>query len=312
MYESILIPLDGSMFGEHALPSAASIARRAGARLTLAYVHEPAAALYGEGAVILSNEVDEHARQQKQAYLERVLARFGNAAPKQVASLLLEGVVVEALRDQIAQAKADLVVMTTHGRGPLGRFWLGSVADKLLRQLSIPLLLVHPGQTASDLKSDPVFKHILIPLDGSDLAEQILTPATALGQLMGAQYTLLRVVKPVHPALPYTEGLSIAQMAGEILDRIEKLQSELRIEAQRYLTGLAEKLRARSIRVQTRIAFEEHAAAAILHEATSCGADLIAMETHGRGGLSRLFLGSVADKVLRGSTLPVLLQHPRE
>jgi nucleotide-binding universal stress UspA family protein len=148
MYESILVPLDGSMFGEHALPSAASIARRAGARLTIAYVHEPAATFYGEGAVILSNEVDAHARQQKQAYLERVVTRFGNAAPKQVAPLLLEGDVVEAIRGQVAKDKADLVVMTTHGRGPLGRFWLGSVADKLLRQLSIPLLLVHPGHRA--------------------------------------------------------------------------------------------------------------------------------------------------------------------
>jgi nucleotide-binding universal stress UspA family protein len=312
MYKSILVPLDGSMFGEHALPLAASIVRRAGARLTLAYVHEPAATFYGEGAVILSDEVDAHDRRQKQAYLERVVTRFGDAGPKQVAPLLLEGDVVEAIRNQIAKDKTDLVVMTTHGRGPLGRFWLGSVADKLLRQLSIPLLLVHPGQTASDLKSDPVFKHILIPLDGSDLAERMLTPATSLGELMASQYTLLRVVKPVHPALPYTEGLSIAQMAGEILDRIEKLQSELRMEAQRYLAGLAEKMRARSLRVQTRITFEEHAAAAILHEATSCGADLIAMETHGRGGLSRMFLGSVADKVLRGSTLPVLLQHPSE
>jgi nucleotide-binding universal stress UspA family protein len=160
--------------------------------------------------------------------------------------------------------------------------------------------------------AEAAFKHILIPLDGSDLAERILSPATALGELMGARFTLLRVVKPVHPTLPYTEGLSIAQLAGEILDQIEKLQGELRKEAQEYLTGLAERLRGRSLGVQTRIAVEEHPAAAILHEAAACGADLIAMATHGRGGLSRLFLGSVADKVLRGSMLAVLVHHPIE
>jgi nucleotide-binding universal stress UspA family protein len=312
MYQSILVPLDGSPFGEHALPLAASIAQRARARLTLAHVHEPAATLYGEGAIILSDELDAHTRRQKQAYLDSLRARLGDAAPERVVPLLLEGAVFEAIREHVAKEKIDLVVMTTHGRGPLGRFWLGSVADRLLRQLSVPVLLVHPGQTAPDLTAKPVFRHILIPLDGSELAERMLTPATALGGLMGSQYTLLRVVLPVHPTLPRTEGLSIAQLAGEIVDQIEKIQGELQKEAQARLTEVAERLRARSLQVQTRITFEDHPASAILHEATSCGADLIAMETHGRGGLSRLFLGSVADKVLRGSSLPVLLHHPGE
>ena len=312
MYRSILVPLDGSTFGEHALPLAASIARRAGARLTLVHVHEPAANLYGEGALLLSDELDARARMEKRAYLDHVLTRMGKAAPTPVDLLLLEGVVIEAIRERVAKHDVDLVVMTTHGRGPLGRFWLGSVADKLLRQLAVSVLLVHPGQTAPDLAVERAPKHVLVPLDGSDLAERILTPATTLGGLMRSDYTLLRVVKPVHPPLPYTEGIAIAQMAGEILDQIEKLQGEVRKEAQDYLNHVAELLRARSLGVQTRIAVEEHPAAAILNEATVCGADIIAIETHGRGGLSRLFLGSVADKVVRGSSVPVLVQHPSE
>jgi nucleotide-binding universal stress UspA family protein len=307
-----LVPLDGSTFGEHALPLAASIAHHAGARLTLAHVHVPLAALYNEAAFTLNDELDARARLENRAYLDRVLTRLGASGPKAVATLMLEGGVVEAIREHVARDNVDLVVMTTHGRGPLGRFWLGSVADKLLRQLSIPVLLVHPGETPPDLTAEPVLKNIFIPLDGSELAERMVTPATALGGPMGSQYTLLRVVKPVHPTMPYTEGLSIAQMAGAILDQIEKIQGEVRNEAEDYLTKVAERLRARSLRVQTRLAVEEHPAAAILHEATTCGADLIAVETHGRGGLSRLFLGSVADKVLRGSTLPILVHHPSE
>jgi len=312
MFQSILVPLDGSAFGEHALPLATTIARRAGARLTLAHVHEPAATLYGEGVIVLSDDLDAHARLQKRTYLDSVRSRLGANAPEAIVPLLLEGAVFEAIREHVTREKVDLVVMTTHGRGPLGRFWLGSVTDKLLRQLSVPLLLVHPSATAPDLTAVAVLEHVLVPLDGSELAERMLAPAAALGELMGSQYTLLRVVRPVHPTLPHTEGLSIAQLAGEIVDQIEKLQAELRSEAQTYLGGVAERLQRRSLRVQTRVAFDEHPAAAILREATSCGADLIAMETHGRGGLSRLFLGSVADKVLRGSTLPVLLQRPSE
>src|SRR5262249_34668635 len=83
-------------------------------------------------------------------------------------------------------------------------------------------------EKALDVTAETAFKHILIPLDGSDLAERMLSPATALGELVGAQFTLLRVIKPVHPTLPYTEGLSIAQLAGEILDHIEQLQGALR------------------------------------------------------------------------------------
>jgi nucleotide-binding universal stress UspA family protein len=309
MYRSILVPLDGSQFGEHALPLAATLARRAGARLTLAHIHEPAATLYGEGAIVLSEDLDRISRQQKRAYLESVQARL-QFERHLVATRLLEGGVIEALVAQVAEEKTDLVVMTTHGRGPLGRFWLGSVADKLVRQLAVPLLLVHPAATAPDLSAERVIKHIMVPLDGSELAERVVAPATALGELMDSDYTLLRVVKPVHPTPPYTESMSLAQMAGEILDRIEMLQGEVRKEAQEYLNGVAGRLRARAFRLQTRIAVEEHPATAILHEAATHDADLIAIETHGRAGLSRLFLGSVADKVLRGSTIPILVQRP--
>jgi nucleotide-binding universal stress UspA family protein len=312
MFRSILVPLDGSTFGEHALPAAATLASRAGARLTLAHVHEPVAMLYGEGAMLLHDELDAHSRQQKQAYLEEVRARMGQAAPPDLTALVLEGRVVESLHQQVEEARVDLVVMTTHGRGPLGRFWLGSVADKLLRQLRVPLLLVHPGKETPDLKMPAALQHILIPLDGSELAERMVGPATTIGSLMRSDYTLLRVIQPVHPTLPYTEGLSIAQMAGEILDSIEKLQGEVRQEALSYLNGVAAQLRARSLRVQTRVAVEEHPATAILHAAAANDVDLIAIETHGRGGLSRLFLGSVADKVLRGSSVPVLVHHPSE
>src|SRR5262249_3646210 len=159
-----------------------------------------------------------HARQRKRAYLDQALARLGRAAPTAVDAVLLEGSIIDAIREQAARSQADLVVMTTHGRGPLGRFWLGSVADKLLRLLSVPLLLVNPGENPPDLTVEPAFKHILVPLDGSELAERMLTPATTLGGLMGSHYTLLRVIRPVHPTLPHTEGLAIAQLAGEILD----------------------------------------------------------------------------------------------
>jgi nucleotide-binding universal stress UspA family protein len=89
------------------------------------------------------------------------------------------------------------VAMSTHGRGPLSRFWLGSVADALMRRLPVPLLLVRPQEGAPDLSEEPPLRRILIPLDGSALAEEVLAPALALGGLVGAEYTLLWVVRPL-------------------------------------------------------------------------------------------------------------------
>jgi nucleotide-binding universal stress UspA family protein len=312
MYRSVLVPLDGSTFGEHALPLALSLARRAGAKLIVAHVHTPLANIYAEGAYFPNDDLDVHNRAEKRAYLDSVVKRLASASEVSVTPTMLDGEIAASIKEHSAKAGVDLVVMTTHGRGPLARFWLGSVADKLIRQLPVPLLLVHPGATAPDLGIEPVLKNILVPLDGSPLAERILGPATALGGLMGAKYTLLRVMMPMRATRFEPEGSSVTQVADSILRHLEEIQAGLNKEAQTYLGGVAEKLRSRSLLVQTKVSIEEYPAEVILKEASSSSASLIALETHGRGGFSRLMLGSVADKVLRGSSVPVLVHHPAE
>jgi nucleotide-binding universal stress UspA family protein len=204
----------------------------------------------------------------------------------------------------------DLVVMTTHGRGALGRIWLGSVADQLIRDMPMPMLLVRPEDAAPNLGREAVLNHLLVPLDGSPFAEQILESAVALGSLMDADYTLTRVIKPPCPGGYDFHGSSFGLEAQMLLDQIDRAQEQLRKEAEDYLHGVAERLRERSLRVHTRVEVEEHPAAAILKSATAPAIDLVALETHGRRGLSRLFLGSVADKVIRAASLPVLVHRP--
>jgi nucleotide-binding universal stress UspA family protein len=96
------------------------------------------------------------------------------------------------------------------------------------------------------------------------------------------------------------------------VERIQKVHEQLRKEAEDYLEKVAARLRARSLRVQTRVAVEHQPAVAILQRVEAFASDVIALETHGRRGLQRLFLGSVADKVLRGSTVPVFIHRPVE
>src|SRR5262249_17667380 len=151
-----------------------------------------------------------------------------------------EGGIAESVRVAAESTGADLVVMTTHGRGPVGRFWLGSVADALVRELSMPLLVVQPHVAVPDLRREPLLPHLLLPLDGSPLAEPMIEPAVALGRLFDADYTLLRAIKPPSPASYPLEGASLGEKVQSVLDQLDQLQQQLHQEAAAYLERVAE------------------------------------------------------------------------
>ncbi len=297
MFRSLLVPLDGSPFGEHALPLALLIASRAGARLDVVHVHEP-----GADRLLTYYTLDPRVREAEQAYLDGIARRLTAAAPVEVRPLLLGGEPVAALQEHAAAAKTDLVVLATHGRGPLSRFWIGSVADALVRTAAPPVLLVRPQDAAIDLAHLPVLKKVLVPLDGSELAEHALDPAVAVGRLTGAEFTLFQAVE----APAFTEFSPNGPGQG---GRREARGDEPAMQAEAYLQVVARRLREHSVPARICLRSGKPAAAAILDQARSMGADLIALETHGRGGLPRLVLGSVADKVVRGSLAPVLVHR---
>jgi len=298
MYRSLLVPLDGFPFAEHALPLALRVARAAGAALRLVRVADTPAVYYA-GAPY-DGELESVVRARQQAYLDEIVQFLRKLSPVPVSSALLEGPVVGKLCAQAGDGETDLVVMATHGRGPLGRFWLGSVADELVGRLPVPVLLVRPGDGEVDLAHEPELGPVLVPLDGSTLAEEILAPAGELARLLGVNLTLLRVVKPV-PAGAVPDDPALGQEARALLNRTR--------EASAYLLRMAERLRAEGLRVATRVTVQEHPAAAILNEAEATDAGLIALTTHGRRGLVRVVMGSVADKVVRGATIPVLVHR---
>jgi nucleotide-binding universal stress UspA family protein len=300
MYHSIVVPLDGSPFGEQALPLGLSIAQRAETSIDLVHVHVPLAPMYAESAAGLESTLDPRIREQEKAYLNDVVKRIAAGSPCRVWTKLLDGSVADAIREHAQTRKADLIVMTTHGRGPFSRFWLGSAADQLVRRSSIPVLLVHPKEKAGELAADCALRRILIPLDGSELAELVLGAAVSIGRLMGASYTLLRIVEPI-----MSVGYDPVTYAYEVVD--ERHLAQQKQEAQIYLDRVAERLRQQSLHAETCVRITHQPAAGILEYATAEGASLIALETHGRRGLSRVLLGSVADKVIRGATMPVLV-----
>ena len=291
MYHSILVPLDGSQFAEQALPLALSIANRAGASLEVVRVHV-LYALQEPACSWLPFDPTEDAifKEHEQAYLDAIVRRLQKTASVPVTSALVGGLTVDGILERARTKPADLVVMTTHGRGPMSRFWLGSVADELVRHAPVPILLVRPQEAPQDLEPEPTLRRMLVPLDGSELAEQVREPAIALGSLMDAEYTLIRVVESRFSSSGYPV---VAELRAAEQPRLEKRKAE----AQAYLDRVAERLRAEGFRIQTHVVVAESAAAAVLDMARDKNIDVIAIATHGRSGLKRLLLGSVADKI---------------
>ena len=295
MYRSILVPLDGSLSSEQALPYATDLARRSDAALHLAYVHTPL--IVGEGVLYLGAP-DVQLWEEEKTYLLSIVERLKKAGLKKVSGHVLEGPIADKIQDQAMSQECDLVVMTTHGRGPMSRFWLGSVADQLVHRLPMPLLLVRTQEDAPPSSAEPAIRNMLIALDGTPAAEQILEPAGTLAKMLDASCTLLRVVPSV---VPHGVRSHTAVSAA--------LADKLRAEAHVYLQRIAGMMRDRGLAVRTSLIAQANPATAILKEAASGEYDLLALETRGRRGLPRLFLGSVADKVVRGADVPILIHR---
>ena len=303
MFRNILVPLDGSPFGEHALPIAYAIARRAAANIHLVRVHEPLGAMVpvvsgGDGAPEME-QWNRRLEEGESAYL-RGLTEHG-ARDVRVSARLLHGVVLDALEVDAHRAAAELVVMTTHGRGGIARAWLGSVADGVVRRLNVPVLLVRPAMDAPRPCGEPCFRRIVVPLDGSPLAERVLEPAVDFARLMDARLTLLQVLPP-----PYffdtTEAAHAASRAGGY--------ARMREDAGAYLARVTGELAGRGVQATAQVLVDPRPAHAIARYAQESHGEMIALATHGRGGATRLLLGSVADKVVRTAPVPVLVLRP--
>jgi nucleotide-binding universal stress UspA family protein len=308
MLNSILVPLDGSTFGEAALPLALSLARKAKASLRFVHVHEslaPVAPNLAQRWPVLEDTLNPMMKQRDRVYLEGVANRVAKTGVS-VDSVLLEGPIADAILEDARAKEIGLIVMATHGRGALARAWLGSVADELVRRMPVPVILVRPSEVKPDLEREQSVHRLVIPLDGSSLAEKIIEPAVEIGTLTKAQFTLVRVIPPmVFASAPVDSALPIFDRS--ILQRLETYHKEDQQEAQKYLEGIAQRLRARSLNVTVQVVSHEQPAVAILDEVKGKRADLVALATHGRSGWNRLVLGSVADKVIRGASIPVLI-----
>ncbi|HEX6589758.1 MAG TPA: universal stress protein [Longimicrobiales bacterium] len=296
MIRRIMVPLDGSAFGEYALRRAAVLARRHRATLDLAHVHEVASLVLMEGVPLIDAGVELEGLQSDRTYLDDALKRVA-ALGLDATATLLDGPTVAALEARAEELDVDLIVMATHGRGPLSRAWLGSVADGLARHTSRPLLLVRPPESADALDAErpaldsgaPTLRRVLLPVDDVAHARLLLDSASDVAE-PGAVFVLLHVARGAS-----ADDANRERLIAAVRPPLEQVAADAR---------------ARGCDVQLVVDGARDVAGCILEIASRTNADLIALTTHGRGTLSRLVFGSVTDKVLRGASLPVLMRKP--
>jgi nucleotide-binding universal stress UspA family protein len=191
----VLTPLDGTPFAEHALPLALEIARRTGAALHLVCVHAPLASPYEPYEVQFHSNFNEWSKQRQKGYLASLLQRIAAVSAVAVTPVVREarknaGLVIAAE----AEDSADLIVMASHRRSLLGRWLNGSVAECLLRDTSVPTLVVRGSNTPPELNVAPPLERVLIPLAGAQ-TEAAVAATLPLTENKGAEVTLLHVAR---------------------------------------------------------------------------------------------------------------------
>ena len=324
MLKRILVPLDGSPLAESALTVAVRIAHTSDGTIVLLRVIGVSTTytpyVYGSDMAQspeLAQDLMDMEQENAEKYLAEI-ARLDILAGIQVESTVIPGSAGIAIIDTAKEEKVDLIVMSSHGETGFKRLALGSVGQYVSRHSPVPVLILQ-GDGSTPLSAFPDPKHplrsitALVALDGSELAEASLEPAAYLVAAL---------------ATPAQGTLLLSTVANKQADRIKHGTEEyMRDEAKKYLIGIGERFQGSDIgklnlAIEWSIEESKDVANALIeaaesgkviessHEFTGC--DLIAIATHGRGGLKRLMAGSVTENVLGSTKLPMLIVRPRD
>jgi nucleotide-binding universal stress UspA family protein len=302
MYKVIMAPTEGSDSEREAISVAVKLAQRFNADLRLVRVESTPLVVETIARPPVLDITHQTLRDERLARL-RKLEALGTECRAlgdiRVMTALEDGPVASTLRDYARKFNADLIVMSSHSRGGLKRLTLGSVTDYLIRHTNIPVLVVR--QPANFIGATPAetVSRIVVPLDGSALAEQILAQVATLALRLNATVSLIQVLTPltysqkriIQPGMPWWD-------------------TDIAI-ADEYLTRAASDLTEEGLAVTKDVVLSEDVSTAILDYAARTRADIIAIATSGGGGMGRFAFGTVADEITRKSPASLLVFHPK-
>jgi nucleotide-binding universal stress UspA family protein len=295
MYTRLLIPLDGSKTAEAALPYGRTLARTLKIPVELLGVVDTSVLDNrvfrdsGDSETIIAESI-----RSSEEYLNRIVKTF----PDDNVSCIVETGRAEDVIIEKAGSDATLTAMATHGRSGIDRLLMGSVAEKVLRSAINPLILIRASEEAKS-EGLALLKSVIVPLDGSELAETVLSPVAQLANALKLEVILLRAYQ-----IPMN---TYAGMEDSYPIDYEKISVALKEEAQSYLERKVAELKRNGIEKLSFVIAEGSGASEIVALGRRTPDNLIAMCTHGRSGIKRWVLGSVTEKVVRLCGDPVLI-----
>lgn len=293
----IVVPLDGSELSERAIPYAALYAKTFGGRLLLATVWEGAEDALTSVLPAVAEDLFKEGERYYEKYLANVAEKYMIDGVK-IDAEVLAGNPAETILKLIEDRHADVLALATHGRSGLGRWWYGSVAGEVAQRAGTPRLIVGPKVLAQPTKTIKV-DAVLVPLDGSKLSESALEPGVRIAKAFGAALHVVQVISPTSQTFLFdVPSATSVDIATQIEPGVEE-----------YLKGVGQRF-AHEAKVMTCV-LRGPPADALVEYIEKHGVDLVVMASHGRGGLVRVALGSVADRLLQGDA-PVYLIRPTE
>jgi nucleotide-binding universal stress UspA family protein len=296
----VVLPLDGSALSERARPWAVAIARLRRAPLVLMGVVDPYQAsslgLAAAAGVPLYDTLVPNAVQDVTKYLEAQAEQCAADAPGlQIDVRVQIGDAAREILHGAGESDAQLVVLTTHGRGGVDRWIRGSVAERIVSHGHLPVMLIRPwDHRVPEVTADHLGWRVLVPLDGTPLAEASLAEAARLA--VGGEVLLVRDVAPMHGEWSF--------------DPSEQLEANA--EAEAYLERVAERMRVDGTLVRTVVLTRPEVVDAITELVSMEAVDVVVVATHGRGAIGRWLHGSVSDDLALHAPVPVLLVHTAE
>jgi len=299
MYNRMLVPLDGSEMAEVVFPYVKEIASGLGTEVILLHISSQAVKDFQP---MIRNYVD-HAAEK----IQGCAIKGRPSQPIKISGEFVTGYPADEIIRYAEEKKVDLILMASHGRSGSKRYHVGGTADKILRSAKTPVLLVPAGIPNQVPFDQWPTRSLVVPLDGSELAESVFPHAESLAGISNAEVILLRVCEP--PAMPtyYSPELSEiplhwGQYAQQETARCKEISSK-------YLADIETRFTAAKIKVRSETLVGK-AADEIISYTNKTPYGVIVMATHGRSGLSRLVYGSVAANILVGVSNPILLVKP--
>lgn len=296
MFKRIVVPLDGSVLAASAVPVAATLAQRTDAAIALVRVVESPDEIRARVSA-----AERERREDARADLATVAAQLRHDHDIPTTIAIRQGSPVDNIVALASDLEGDLICMATHGRSGLRRVIVGSVAEQVLHDALVPVMLVRPGVT---LRSDMADAVIMVPLDGSERAEMALPDAMGLARIFGATLDLVRVWNVSTPA---------SAVAPYAIDEHQTLFDVMLDATEGSVVAYLESVKARltpdgtDVRI---IALRGDAAEQLCTAISTTRPMMVVMGTHGRSGVARWVLGSVAAEIVRGGIVPILLVRP--